>query len=247
MHAFGPLSAQFRDADRPCASDTELAWYAARLPAGTGLALDVMCGYGRVLVPLAAQGRKVHGVDHSAAMIARCADKLAAVGLAAPTFRQDVVQMNLPFRYGCAFIAGGAFALITDPAAAGAALARVRAHLVDPGLVYIDCRVPAAAVQRLGAPLVEVRTVKLDDAAQITLRSETTWWADARLARADNRYAHRRGAQRLGEEHETVTTTWYTPEDMTEIVRAAGFREVTTGPPAVADDDGESYVVTARL
>jgi SAM-dependent methyltransferase len=245
---YGPLSALFRDADRPCAPDAELAWYTARLPGDAGLALDVMCGYGRMLMPLAAQGRKVHGVDLSHAMIARCEEKLAATGIAAATFRQDVVQMNLPFRYGCAFIAGGAFALITDPAAAAAALERVRAHLVDPGLLYVDCRVPATAVQRLGAPLVEVRTVKLPDGAQITLRSETTWWADARLARAENRYAHRRGAQRLGEEHETVTTTWFAPDEFTEIVRAAGFREVTTEPAAPMDDnDGESYAVTARL
>jgi SAM-dependent methyltransferase len=246
MHAFGPLSTLFHDADRPRAGNSELAWYTQQLPPGA-LCLELMCGYGRLLVPLAAAGRKVHGVDLSAAMLARCVEKLAAAGVAAPTFRQDIIQMNVPFRYGCAFVAGGSFQLVTDPAAVVAALERVRAHLVDPGILYIECRIPAGAKQRLGAPLVEVRTVRLDDGAQIALRSETTWWADARLARAENRYAHRRGAQRLAEEHETVTTTWYAPEEITELVRAAGFRDVTTERSSADSDEGEAFTLTARV
>ncbi|MFO1322453.1 MAG: class I SAM-dependent methyltransferase [Burkholderiales bacterium] len=246
MQAFGPLSALFRDAGEARAPDAELAWYAARLPA-TGLVLDVMCGTGRVLVPLAGRGTKIHGVDLSAAMLARCEAKLAAANLAAPTFRQDIAQMNVPFRYGFAFIAGGAFQLITDPAAAGGALERVRAHLVDPGLLVIECRVPPAGVQRLGAPLVEVRTAQLADGSQIALRSETTWWADARLARAEHRYAHRRGAQRLAEEHESVTTTWYARDEIVELVRAAGYRDVAVEESVAAADEGDAFAVTARV
>lgn len=245
MHAFGPLSTLFHDADRPRASDDEVAWYAQHAPPGA-LCLELMCGYGRLLVPLAATGCKVHGVDLSASMLARCEARLAAEGITAPTFRQDIAQMNLPLRYGCAFVAGGSFQLITDPATVIAALERVRAHLVEPGILYVECRIPAAASQRLGAPLVEVRTIKLEDGSQIGLRSETTWWADARLARAENRYAHRRGAQRLAEEHETVTTTWYAPEEITELVRAAGYREVDTGPAPTTPDDGEAFTLIAR-
>jgi SAM-dependent methyltransferase len=245
MHAFGPLCTLFHAADRPRASDAEVAWYGQHIPPGV-LSLELMCGYGRLLVPLAATGCKVHGVDQSAAMLARCEETLGEQEMTAPTFRQDIVQMNLPFRYGCAFVAGGSLQLITDPAAMSAALERIRAHLVDPGILYAECRVPAAATQRLGAPLVEVRTVKLADNAQIALRSETTWWPDARLARAENRYAHRRGAQRLAEEHETVTMTWYAPEEITELVRAAGFRKVETAPAPTDSDDGEGFTLIAR-
>ncbi len=247
MDAFGPLSALFRDTDRPRAPDAEVAWYAERIPRDA-LALDVMCGWGRVLVPLAARGVKVHGVDRSAAMLARCDAGVAAAAANAPTFRQDAVQMNLPFRYGCAFVADGALQLLAEPAAAAAALERIRAHLVEPGLLFVDCRVPSAAVQRLGAPLVEVRTVRLDDGAQVALRSERTWTADARLAHAQNRYAHRRGAQRIAEEHERIVTTWYPADECRDLLLAAGFRDVAIGPPAGAPtDDGEAFALTARL
>jgi ubiquinone/menaquinone biosynthesis C-methylase UbiE len=246
MHAFGALSALFREADRPAATAPEVAWFCERIPP-EGLTLDVMCGWGRVLVPLAAQGRKVHGVDASAAMLARCDARLAAAGASAPTFRQDVAELNLPFRYSQAFIADGAFQLLTDPNAAAAALERIRAHLVAPGLLFVDCRIPPAAVQRLGAPLVEVRTVKLGDGTQIALRAETAWTAEAQIARAANRYVHRRGAQRLAEEHEKITSTWYAPEECAALLRAAGFNEVTTGPGADPACEGEAFSLVARL
>ena len=217
------------------------------MPESAGLGLDVMCGAGRILVPRVLHGAKLHGVDLSAAMLARCEAKLAAAGATAPTFRQDVAQMNLPLRYGCAFIAGGAFQLVTDPAAASAVLERVRAHLVPPGLLFIECRVPGSAQQNLAAPLVEVRTVRLDDGSQIVLRSETTWTAEARLARASNRYAHRLGTARLAEEHETVTSTWYLPDEIVELVRAAGFREVAIEGAAAATEEGEAFAVSAKL
>ena len=246
MDAFGALSALFREADRPAATGTEIAWFCERIPPD-GLALDVMCGWGRVLVPLVGQGRKVHGIDASAPMLARCDARLAAAGASAPTFRQDVAGLNLPFRYGHAYIADGAFQLLTDPTAAAAALERIRAHLVAPGLLFVDCRIPPAAVQRLGAPLVEVRTVKLPDGTQIALRTEATWTAEAQIARAANRYAHRRGAQRLAEEHEKITSTWYSPDECTALLLAAGFNEVTPGSGAGPAGDGDAFSLVARL
>jgi hypothetical protein len=204
-----------------------------------------MCGAGRVLVPLATQGAKVHGLDQSAAMLARCEEKLAAANVSTTLYRQDVTQMNVPFRYACAFIAGGAFQMIADPAAAGSVLERVRAHLVPPGLLFIDCRVPDAHLQRLAAPLVEVRMVKLGDGSQIVLRSETTWTPEVRHVRASHRYTHRHGTQPLGEEHETLASTWYGPDDILELVRCAGFHDAAIGPGAGIDERGEAFAVSA--
>lgn len=247
MHAYGPLSTLFYDADKPVAPEGELAWYATRLPKDAGLLLELMCGSGRLLVPLAEDGYKIHGVDFSPSMLASCEARLAARGMKAPLFRQDLTQLNLPFRYSAAFVSWGSFQLITDPAAASSALRRVRAHLVDPGLLLMEMFVPAESTQRLGAPLVEVRTAWLADGTQIALRSESTVWADARTWRTENRYAHRRGATRLAEEHETLTLTWYSPDEITAILADSGFHDVTTGASPRNDDGGEmTFSVSAR-
>ncbi len=246
VQSYGHLCTLFYDADKPVAPEAEVDWYAHQLPPDAGLSLELMCGSGRLLVPLVAKGLKLHGVDASAAMLASCEARLTARELTAPLFRQDLTQLNLPFRYVAAFAAVGSFQLVTDPGAASAALRRIRAHLVDPGWLLLDLFVPSDSAQRLGAPLVEVRTVRLADDTTITVRSESTVWAEARMSRTDYRYAHRRGAARLAEEHETLTLTWYPPEDVVALLTESGFRDATV-LESHRDDGGElSFRVSAR-
>jgi cyclopropane fatty-acyl-phospholipid synthase-like methyltransferase len=246
LASYGALCTLFYDADKPAAPDAEVAWYAQRLPKDAGLLLELMCGSGRLLVPLATQEFKLHGVDASAAMLASCESRAAARGIEVPLFRQDLTQLNLPFRYAAAFVAVGSFQLITAPDAALLALQRIRAHLVDPGLLLLDMFVPADSELRLGAPLVEVRTVRLADGSQIALRSESTAFADARMVRTEYRYAHRRGATRLAEEHEKITLTWYTPEEISALLAEAGYRDVTIADSPQGDSGGTVFSVTAR-
>src|SRR4029434_6434879 len=120
----GRLCTLFYDADKPRASDTEVAWYDERLPQDAGPALEVMSGSGRLLIPLLQHGRNVHGADLSSAMIASCETRLSAGGLAAPIFRQDIVTLNLPFRYVAVIIAARSFQFLAEPLAEHTVVAR---------------------------------------------------------------------------------------------------------------------------
>jgi len=245
--AYGALSALFYDADKPVAPPGEIAWYAARLPRDAGPILEPMCGSGRLLVPLVDAGFNVHGVDASAAMLARCETRLGARAAPVPLFRQDVTALNLPFRYAAAFFAAGSLQLLADPALARAALERVRAHLVAPARLVLDLFVPPAHEQRIAAPLVEVRTASLPDGTRIALRSETTMHPDARVAHTTSRYVHRRGNHLIAEESESLELTWYAPEDIAALVASAGFTDVNTvaSPRADMAGDGQAFAVTA--
>jgi hypothetical protein len=66
------------------------------------------------------------------------------------------------------------------------------------------------------------------------------------MSRTENRYAHRRGATRLAEEHETLTLTWYTPDEIAAVLADSGFHDVTTGDPARGDDEATTFSVSAR-
>jgi SAM-dependent methyltransferase len=243
----GLLATSFFDALHPRASDDEAAWYAQRIGDPAILALDAMCGTGRVLLPLLARGFKVHGAEASAPKIALCEAKLAAQSLATTLFRQDVASLNVPFRYGTAYIAGNAFDAIVDPHAAKDALERIRAHLVEPGTLILTCHVPPTSLQRLAAPLVEVTTAKLGDGSQIALRSETVWTEGARAMRSQRRYSQRKGTLRIGEENETIRATWYAPADILDLVRGAGFRDARTEPlPFATGDEGEAFALIAQ-
>ena len=242
----GPLGTLFHDAARPPVQDAELRWYAERLPRD-GDILELMCGSGRLLVPLLRAGYAMHGVDPSVAMLARCAARVAAARLRATLVRQEIEALNLPFRFTGAFVAGGAFQRLTDPGAVRTALERIRAHLIDPGVLVLDLFVPASGTQRLGAALVEVRTTRLPDGTRIALRSETITFCDERIARTRSRYVHRRGTAHLAEETESTAITWYPADEIAALVREAGFGEVAIEPPARAQTDAEAYAVIARL
>ena len=245
--AHGPLGALFYDAERPPVHDDELAWYAARLPRDGGNVLDLSCGSGRLLLPLLRAGFPAHGIDASSPLIDACSARVTAAGLATTLVRQAMDDINLPFRYGGAFAAGGVFQRLTDPVAARRALARVRAHLVPPGVLLLDLFVPSEGAQRLGAALVEVRTARLADGTRIALRSETTTYSEERIARTRNRYVHRRGTAHLAEETESIALTWYPQDEIVEMVRDAGFASVEVVDAPRALPDAEAFGVIARL
>ena len=246
ISAEGSLCALFGSAEEPSASPAELAWYGEQLPRNAGTLVELMCGYGRLLVPLAEAGFSVHGADGSAAMLAECEARLSRAKLTTTLFRQDVAELNVPFRYGAAFIGGGAFQRLIDVERARTALRRIRAHLVEPGLLLLDLYVPAESAQRIAAPLVEVRSTSLADGSRIALRSETTMYPDARLARTESRYVHRRGHDLLREETEKRALTWYAPDDIVALIRAAGFGDVVVGDAAHVAADGHAYSIRAH-
>ena len=234
MAAYGRLCTLFYDADKSRASDAEVAWYATRVPQAAGPTLEVMSGSGRLLIPLLQQLRNVHGADLSPAMVASCETRLAAAGLATPLFRQDIVTLNLPFRYVAAIVAAGSFQLLTDPLAAQKALERIRAHLVDPGLLLMDLYVPAEAVHPPGAPVVQVQTFTLPDATKIARRSEVFVDVEGRRIDILSRYEQRERATIMAREDETLAVTWYSEEEIVTLLRDAGYGDVTIGAPAWA-------------
>jgi SAM-dependent methyltransferase len=243
--AAGRLCALFHDAVDPAPDHREIAWYLAQLPSDGDPVLDLCCGFGRLLVPLVAAGRKLHGVDASPAMLEGCTARLAG-RKTLPLFRQDVCELNLPFRYAAAYASGGAFQAVLDPARARVALERVRAHLVPPGILLLEMFAPSESAQRLAAPLVEVRTARLSDGTRIAQRSETTIHADARIAHVDSRYVHRDGSTRLAEERESRRFTWYSPDDASALVAEAGFCDVTIESAPRETPAGAAFALVAR-
>lgn len=244
--SFGPLSTAFHDAAEEPASAAEIAWYASRLPVGQGLVLEGLCGSGRTLVPIGRNGFSVHGVDSSAAMLAACEARAAAAGVATTLFRQDAAELNLPFRYVAAYVSGGSFQLVATPHAASVALARLRAHLVPPGVLLLDLSVPEAGLHPPGAPIVEIRTVRLARGARITLRTELLVDAGARRLEIASRYERRAADGSLTREDGRHARTWYEEADIVALLGAAGFADIAIEPTPRPVEGERRFAVRAR-
>jgi SAM-dependent methyltransferase len=72
----------------------DVPFYKSLVPSPEARVLELGCGTGRVLVPLAGACGYIHGLDLSEAMIAMCRRKLEAAGIAATRARAEVKDIT---------------------------------------------------------------------------------------------------------------------------------------------------------
>jgi SAM-dependent methyltransferase len=104
----------------------------AAVPAGASI-LELGCGTGRILRPLAGLGHPVLGVDESAAMLAR------AAGL--PTVCSPIETLRLDRAFGAVLLASTM--INTNPEQRRAFLVTCRRHVSADGVVVIQQTAPA--------------------------------------------------------------------------------------------------------
>lgn len=137
--------ARFYDADyRDYDLDIPLV---LELAAGAGgPVLELGCGTGRLLAPLAGAGHTVTGVDISPALLEIARSKLASQGLVARTtlVRGDLRNFELPQTraardpFAFAFCVSNTFLHLNTPQAQLAALETVAGHLAPGGVFLLD-------------------------------------------------------------------------------------------------------------
>jgi SAM-dependent methyltransferase len=111
-----------------------------------GRILELACGTGRVLVPLAEAGNHVTGVDASPHMLARASAKLAAGPEAAKRARLvqgDFLSFDLGESFDAAIVAVRSFSYVTEPEDQLATLLRIARHLRPGGVLALDLLNPS--------------------------------------------------------------------------------------------------------
>lgn len=102
--------------------------------------LDLGCGVGRVLVPLAEAGHDVVGIDRDAAFLETCRTALRDLGLAASLRKADLFQewpADLGF-FDAVLCLGNTFMMLWDVEAAVLFLRDAATHLRPGGAMVLD-------------------------------------------------------------------------------------------------------------
>jgi SAM-dependent methyltransferase len=109
-----------------------------------GPLLELGCGTGRLLVPLARAGYRVTGVDLSLDMLGLAQAKVASAGLAerVTLLQGDFGRVALPETYRFAFIVMNTFLHLLSRAEQLQALRHWHGHLAPSGLLLIDVFAP---------------------------------------------------------------------------------------------------------
>src|SRR5690242_15615910 len=102
--------------------------------------LELACGSGRLLLPLAREGYEITGVDDSASMLKLAQSALREAGLAdrCKLVQQDICTMRLEQKFRLAFAALGSFAHISTRKRQQQALAAIHVQLSPGGMFILD-------------------------------------------------------------------------------------------------------------
>lgn len=139
-----------------------------------GDVLELGCGSGRLLLPLAAASKRVVGLDSSAAMLARARERLAVepAELASHVRLEeaDIRRFVLDERFGLVLAAYNTL-LHLDAAGKEAALRSTARHLLPGGRLFIDLENPLllADGDAGGAPELE-RTIVDRESEQVVVQ-----------------------------------------------------------------------------
>lgn len=103
-----------------------------------GPLLELACGTGRLLAPLAAAGLDCTGVDMAPAMLARARLRLERHGLRARLIEQPMQRLSLDGRFRTILLALDSFGLLTSRADQAATLRAARQHATHDGRLILD-------------------------------------------------------------------------------------------------------------
>lgn len=128
----------------------DIAFYVERAREAEGPVLELGCGTGRILAPIAEAGCAISGLDLSADMLEQARARLAAMPPGAATRatleRGDMRDFDLGRRFALAIIPYRAFAHLMTPGDQMAGLARIRAHLEPGGRLVMNTFDPSLPV-----------------------------------------------------------------------------------------------------
>ena len=194
-----------------------------------GLALDVGCGTGRLLIPYLEAGLEVDGVDPSADMLAICRDKATALGLVPRLYQQAMQQLDLARVYSTIIVPCGTIQLVVDRAEAFEALRRLYAHLVPGGVLVLTVynRWREMEVERLGKWHLLARQALPDGTLLYKhVRVERCNLLEQTLAQSV-RYRRTTRERRIIEEQRCdAPERWYFKHELVLMLERVGFGDI---------------------
>jgi len=130
----------------------DVPFYLEQLPSPEARVLELGCGTGRVLISLAAQCRRIVGVDMSETMLAQCQEKLQAAGLAenkARVLLGDIADLNLGETFDYIIAPFRVMQLLITDAALDGLFRTIDRHLAPGGTCILNAYRPFLPHERM--------------------------------------------------------------------------------------------------
>jgi len=218
IKSYGELYSLFYDATEKYASESEVDFFVSFIKRNQGRVLEAMSGSGRLQIPLMQQGYTVDGVDHSSAMLARCYQRCAKLGLEPELYEQSLENLALPHTYSTIIIAFGSLQLIADRDLVLKALKNLYAHMLPGGNVLIDVFIPDITIEE-----GSVATTRLDEHRIIRVTKRHVFDVEKKLAHSFCLYELIVDGIVCQRENALVEIVWRSDNEWKKLLLEAGF------------------------
>ena len=211
-----------------------------------GRVLELACGTGRLLIPIAESGVTIHGLDSSEDMLQILRRKAANLNVDIELYNQSMEDFCLATKYNAIFVAGGSFQLLTSYESALNSLKRIRDHLSDDGFFLTDIFVPwdAIIVQKRSNYHVTRDVVRPDGRRSIVLeRFEVD--IPKQIKRGTYRYEFYDQNLLTDCITDDLSVRWYWKDEFLSLLSNAGFSRIDVLTQSPLYREGYSFVFKA--
>jgi SAM-dependent methyltransferase len=136
------IAAEFYDLTPPYAGRSDIDFYRSCASDHGGPVLELGCGTGRILIPIASDGIEVVGLDNSSEMLGICRRKLAsqpeAVRSRVQLVQADMARFAFDRRFALTIVPFRAFQHLLDTDEQLSCLELIRRHLRPDGRFVLD-------------------------------------------------------------------------------------------------------------
>ncbi|MBT5169940.1 MAG: class I SAM-dependent methyltransferase, partial [Opitutales bacterium] len=208
----------------------DYAFYRLLIESNPGPVLDLGCGTGRILTPLAGEGMDVVGIDASEEMLAICQEKLGTDYPNTRLIQDDIRKFELKERFATILVPGFSIQLLLETEDLDACLKTCLGHLKPGGQLVMPMYMPWEMLESGSeqAPLELRRESEVDEMGQRYLA-----WQGWKLDRLEQRLTLTNRFQQLDssdtvvvDEDRKMTIHWKLPFEMQSRLAQIGFSEI---------------------
>lgn len=202
--------------------DFDIAWY-KKLCSGHESILELMCGTGRVSLPLLDEGYSLTCVDYSGKMLDVFRSKVKdnhSVNLICA----NVCELKLDRKFDLIFLPFNSFTEITDKSLQKSALKAIYNHLADDGVFFLTFYNSEYRIRSCDGSLKEMGTFSIDSNTAVTVSCRNIVNEKSSIITGTQVYEFYESNQLVERKELPISFDLITESEAIKLIEATGFK-----------------------